>query len=78
MTAQNLVRRLCSYDRILTAQTFLQIFERTTPLSNYLQTSGIDLLKAHSMLQSTLPDLKSYARDFEMVKKLQKICEPSQ
>jgi len=47
---------------ILTAQTFLRIFQQTTPLSKYLQT--MDLLSAHRFVTSTQDNLKKYARAF--------------
>jgi len=62
---------LLKYQTTLTAQTFLRIFQQTTPLSNYLQTSGMDLLTAHRFVTSTQDNLKKkkiYARDFKGVK----------
>jgi len=44
---------LLKYQTILTAQTFLRIFQQTTPLSKYLQTRGMDLLTAHRFVTST-------------------------
>ncbi|CAH2272310.1 zinc finger MYM-type 1-like [Pelobates cultripes] len=44
---------LLKYESILTAQSFLRIFELTTPLSKYLQTSQMDISKAVHMVQGT-------------------------
>lgn len=41
------IEGLLKYETILTAQIFLRIFEQTSPLSKYLQTSGMDLLTVH-------------------------------
>jgi len=50
---------MLKYQTILTAH----IFQQTTPLSNYLQTCGMDLLTAHRFVTSTQDNLKEYARD---------------
>lgn len=59
---------LLRYESILTAQLFLRIFEHTGPLSNYLQTGGMDILSSHKMVMSTPDALKQIARDFQAVK----------
>ncbi|XP_053274770.1 uncharacterized protein LOC128436886 isoform X1 [Pleuronectes platessa] len=59
---------LLRHETILTAQLFLQIFEKTTPLSKYLQTGGMDILSAHRMVMSTHKALKEMGRDFQTVK----------
>ena len=59
---------LLKYQTILTAQTFLRIFHTTTPLSEYLQTSGMDLLSAHRFVTQTQETMKQYKRDFAGVK----------
>ncbi|XP_059901454.1 uncharacterized protein LOC132452716 [Gadus macrocephalus] len=59
---------LLRHETILTAQLFLQIFEKTTPLSKYLQTGGMDILSAHRMVMSTHEALKEMGRDFQTVK----------
>lgn len=56
------------YDTELTAQLFLRIFEVTTPLSKYLQSSGLDILTAHRMVMATQDAMKNMARDFKSVK----------
>lgn len=68
-TANGFLKSLLEYETVLTAFIFLRIFETTTPLSKYLQTSGLDILKAYNMVCSTRKKLTDYSRDFETVKK---------
>ena len=56
------------YETILTAQIFLRIFEHTDPLSKYLQTSGLDLLCTHGMVETTQNTLQKMIRDFNGIK----------
>jgi hypothetical protein len=67
--AQSYTEALLKYETILTAQIFLRIFELTSPLSKYLQTSGLDILKAFQMVSETQEELKKYVRDFDAVEK---------
>jgi hypothetical protein len=60
---------LCKYETVITAKIFLRIFELTTPLSKYLQTSGLDILKAYHMVSQTCSELKKIARDFDAIQK---------
>lgn len=55
---------LIKFDTIITAQLFLFIFKSTTPLSNYLQTSGMDLLQSYKMVENTIKTLKDVSRKF--------------
>jgi len=59
---------LLRFETVLTAQIFLRLFEKTTPLSKYLQTQKMDILSAHRMVSATQESLKSIARDFKTVK----------
>lgn len=59
---------LLKYETVLTAHIFLRIFELTSPLSKYLQTSAFDILQAHRMVTGTQENLKKLSRDFEVVK----------
>ena len=52
----------------LSLHLFLRIFEVATPLSKYLQSSGLDILTAHKMVMATQDILKNMARDFKAVK----------
>ncbi len=66
--AKGYIEGLLKYETILTAQILLRIFEHTSPLSKYLQTSGMDLLTAHRLVVGTEDGLKKYVRDFSGVK----------
>ena len=59
---------LLKFETIMTAHVYLRIFQLTTPLSKYLQTTGIDLLKVHQLVMGTLQQLVSIQRDFDKVK----------
>ena len=48
--------------------TFLRVFRHTTPLSDYLQTSGIDYAQGWTQVEHVLHQLKNESRDFETVK----------
>lgn len=65
--AKIFLENFLKYKTVLTAQIFLQIFERTTPLSNYLQTEGADILKAQNMVKRTTTDLQEIFNDFDRV-----------
>lgn len=67
--ARGFKEALLKYETILTAQTFLYVFEKTSPLSKYLQTSGLDILTAHRMVVETQEALQKNARDFDSVKR---------
>lgn len=67
--ALSLMKHLLSYKTVITAQVYLRIFERTTPLSKYLQTNGMDILQAQRMVNTTIKDLETISRDFKEVKK---------
>ncbi|KAL4119009.1 hypothetical protein QTP88_011882 [Uroleucon formosanum] len=58
------LQMLIKFDTIITAQLFLLIFKSTTPLSNYLQTSGMDLLQSYKMVENTIKTLKDVSRKF--------------
>ena len=66
--AQGFIKGLLRYDTVLTAQTFLHIFEQTSPLSKYLQTRGVDIITARRLVEGTEESLRECARDFEGVK----------
>ncbi len=48
--AQGYKAALLKYETIFKAEIFLRIFEQTTPLSKYLQTSGIDIASAQHLV----------------------------
>jgi hypothetical protein len=55
---------LLKFNTIITAQLFIFIFINTTPLSNYSQTSRIDLLQSYKMVGNTIKTLKDASRQF--------------
>lgn len=65
--AKSYAESLLKYETILTAQIFLRIFELTTPLSKYLQTTQMDISKAIQMVQGTYEKLKTITRDFDSI-----------
>lgn len=67
--ATGFMEGLLKYETILTAQTFLRVFEHTGPLSKYLQTSGMDLLTAQRLVVGTADGLKKCVRDFSGAQK---------
>lgn len=52
-----LIEGLCKYETILSAQIYLCIFQKTTPLSKYLQSPGINMMTTYQMVQATLESL---------------------
>jgi len=66
--AKNLKEVLLKYETILTAQMYLRIFKKTTPLSKYLQGHGVNIISAYQMVKQTLYDLQDFARQFHSIK----------
>jgi hypothetical protein len=66
--ASGLRAGLYKYETIITAQMYLRIFEKTTPLSKYLQGIGINKLTAYLMVTQILQDLRKCAREFSKTK----------
>lgn len=58
----------CKYETILTAQMYLKIFEKTTPLSKYLQDKGINIMTAYQIIKKTLQELRNCACEFSFTK----------
>jgi hypothetical protein len=65
--ANNYLDLLLKYETILTAHIFMNVFSITGPLSRYLQTSGLDLLKCQLMVKSALSQIVKYQRDMENI-----------
>ncbi|XP_065682446.1 uncharacterized protein LOC136095619 [Hydra vulgaris] len=55
--ASSLLDNLCSFKIILTAHIFLNIFKIIGPTSRYLQTRGMDLISAWSMVDSVKQEI---------------------
>lgn len=67
--AKAYMEALLKYETVLTAQIFLRIFELMSPLSKYLQTTGMNIVTAHRLGTGTQENLRKYARDFESVQR---------
>ncbi|XP_040911494.1 uncharacterized protein LOC121193318 [Toxotes jaculatrix] len=67
--AKGYIESLLKRETVLTAQIFLRIFEITSPLSRYLQTSDIDLITAHLLVIGALDRQKTCNRDMDGVTK---------
>jgi len=65
--ADGMLKSFLKFETIVTAQTYLKLFLYTTPLSEYLQTSGLDYIQAYRMVDSTITTLKSISRNFEEI-----------
>lgn len=63
--AKTLIDSLLKYETILTAHVFLQIFVSTTPVSLYLQTRGMNVMQAFTMVNKTIDDLKCQSRNLD-------------
>ncbi|XP_050065626.1 uncharacterized protein LOC126554614 [Aphis gossypii] len=72
--ANNLKKSFLSYSTILTAFTYVRIFNIISSLSKYLQTKSMDLLKCQEMVSGAITDLKQIQRDFKGVKEISKKC----
>lgn len=68
VNAMGYITQLQQYETTLTAQIFLSIFHVTSPVSKYLQTSGMDILTAHRIIVAAETQLKDKSRDFKLVK----------
>ena len=65
--ARTLMDKMRKFETILTAATFNRIFAITTPLSEYLQTSRLDILQAWKMVESAIEQLEGISIDFPTV-----------
>ncbi|CAI6352610.1 unnamed protein product [Macrosiphum euphorbiae] len=65
---------ILEYSTILTAFIYIRIFNIVGPLSKYLQTKGMNLLKCQEMVFTAIQNLKSIQRDMDGVKVMAKKC----
>ncbi|KAI6657354.1 hypothetical protein LOD99_102 [Oopsacas minuta] len=65
--AQALLSGLIKYETILVAHIYLRLFQVTTPLSEYLQTSGLDFIQAQGMTVTTMESLRRMEDEFESI-----------
>lgn len=68
--ASNFISSFLKYETILIAHMYMKIFQITGPLSRYLQSSKLDLLKCQQMVTSALESLKNIQRSMEDVKRV--------
>ena len=66
--AKGILDNMVKYSTVLTAFIYLRIMQHTSGLSKYLQTSGLDFMKAYQMVASTIKELQAIQRDFVTVK----------
>lgn len=66
--AADLRDKLLSYEIILTAMVFLSIFQFLTPLSDYLQTAGMDYSQAWVQIERATLMLRQNNKNFGHVK----------
>ncbi|XP_047129358.1 uncharacterized protein LOC124809344 [Hydra vulgaris] len=65
--AKTLLMPFLKFDTILTAFTYLRVFEKVGPLSIYLQTRGLNVLVTFKMEEKAVIELKSQSRLFDDV-----------
>ncbi|KAL4113078.1 hypothetical protein QTP88_016768 [Uroleucon formosanum] len=68
--ASNFISCFIKYETILVAHMYMKIFQITGPLSRYLQSNKLDLLKCQQMVTSALENLKGIQRGVENVKEV--------
>ena len=68
--AECLRENLSKFETVLVAFIYIRIFDITTPVSDYLQTPGLDLLQAWRMINEARDKLSKVARDFAAIYKL--------
>jgi len=62
--AQKLSENLRKFETIVMVFTFIRIFDITTPVSDYLQTSDLDIMKAWRMINKDTENVEKISRDF--------------
>ena len=62
--AQKLSENLRKFETTLMALTFITIFDVTTPVLDYLQTSGLDIMQAWRMINKATENVEKISRDF--------------
>ena len=65
--ARTLLEKFLRYETVLTAVVFSRIFKITSPLSEYLQNNGLDLLQAWRLVESSTVRLEKISRNFSTV-----------
>ena len=65
--AKCLRENLSKFETVLVAFVYIRIFEITTPVSDYMQTPGLDVLQAWRMINEATDKLSKVARDFAAI-----------
>ena len=65
--AKCLGENLSKFETVLVAFTYIRIFDITIPVSDYLQTPGLDVLQAWRMINEATDKLSNIARDFAAI-----------
>ena len=62
---QVLINAFLQFQTILSAFIFLRIFQEIEPLSEYLQSKGLDMMTGRNMVQIAGTNLKRKSREFD-------------
>ena len=65
--AKCLRENLSKFETVLVAFIYIRIFDITTPVSDYLQTPGLDVLQAWTMINEATDKLSKIGRDFAAI-----------
>ena len=65
--AKTLYEKFLKFEIVLAAVSFQRIFNKTTPLSEYLPTSGLDLMQAWRIVETIITELQCITRNFETI-----------
>jgi len=65
--AQKLSENVRKFETILMVFTFTRIFDITTPVSDYLQTSCLDIMQAWRMVNKATEIVENISRDFSCI-----------
>lgn len=70
--APSLKKKCCSFEAMLVAMMFLQIFKITTPLSDYLETQSLDFIQDYNQINCTHACILKVKANFEDIMKATK------
>ncbi len=70
--ANSYLQKLLKFETIMTAHIYLRIFEISTPLSMYLQSSGLDFMKCNDFVRHFKEKISAFSRDFKKVQNISK------
>lgn len=70
--ANGYLQKLLKFETIATAHIYLRIFEISTPLSMYLQSSGLDFMKCNDFVRHFKEKISAFSRDYKKVQNITK------